>query len=346
MVDRYQQKKYCRVCGRRVPRFYKNSGGKRCAVCLHRTHGEHLARNRRVCRRCSQEELAVLPEHNRQPWRIKLIHFTDLHFGHNHSLERMDVLKKWTENQGADYILISGDLTGRAGKAEYQRASRWLGDVGSTGAKVAVVPGNHDIGYWGNVKSLSRQAMGSKYHRWIKIIDRPIEPCIRGPGCVILGLNSAHGLSPARLMNGYINRHQRDRAREILQATPAGHLKVVFCHHPLIRFTGNFHKPMHGAEKIRSELAVAGSDLLLWGHQHSFAAVELVQKEKKCYAVQSRTLSARVREGDYPGFTVVEWFPASKVIIRAYNIKGDDTIDQYKMLQFPLGGTEGPVWNN
>ncbi|MFZ5634939.1 MAG: metallophosphoesterase family protein [Bacillota bacterium] len=344
MGDRDELKKYCRVCGERIPRFYKGSGGKRCAVCLHRTHREHLAGNGRVCLRCSKEELSIPPEYRQAPPQIKLVHLTDLHFGENDSLKRSELLKKWIVRQDAGYILVSGDLTGRAGRREYERAARWIREVGSTGIRMAVVPGNHDIGYWGNVMSMGRQAIGRKYHRWIKIIDRPIEPCVRGPGCVVVGLNSAHGISPTRFFNGYLNRHQRARAREILQATPPGHLKVVFCHHPLVRFADNLHSAMFRADSVRGELMAAGAGLFLWGHQHSFAAAELAKNGEKCYAVQGPTLSGRIRDGNYPGFSVVEWYPETRIVIRSYNVINDEAIEEERMVEYPLrGGTAASV---
>ena len=59
MENRDEIKKFCRVCGLKLPRFYKSGGGKRCVSCLHRTHLSHLAENNRVCLKCSEEELRV-----------------------------------------------------------------------------------------------------------------------------------------------------------------------------------------------------------------------------------------------------------------------------------------------
>ncbi len=343
MEERDETKKICRVCGRMVTFRYRGSGGRICMSCLHRTHADHLAGNRRVCLRCAGEDLFIPPEYNRVPRSITLVHLADLHLGGDESVERAELLKKWLEGGGWNYILVSGDLTGRAERKEYERAARWIRDVESTGARVAVVPGNHDIGYWGNAASVAGQAVGKKYHRWIKKIDRPIEPCLRGPGCVVLGLNSSHGINPARLFNGYLDRWQRARAVEILRSTPQDHLKVVFCHHPLVRFPENRHRAMFRAEVVREELAAAGANLFLWGHQHSFAAADLAGAWGRCYAVQSPTLSNRLRNGEHPGFTVVEWFLKERVVIRAFNIVKAGYIEEEKRAEYPVqGGTAQP----
>ncbi|MHB8917414.1 MAG: metallophosphoesterase family protein [Desulfocucumaceae bacterium] len=341
--DREETKKFCRVCGRRVLRLYKRSGGKRCSACLHRTHGDHLAGNLRVCQRCSAEELFIPGEYYRCPRSVVIVHLSDLHVGRSSPDRRTELLKNWLGILGADYVLVSGDLTGRAGGEEYQRAAQWIRDIEAGGMRVAAVPGNHDIGYWGNVMSIGRQAAGRKYHRWIKIIDRPIEPCVRGPGCVIVGLNSAHGISHAGLVNGYLNGFQRARAVEILKATPPGHLKAVFCHHPLVRFDNNSHRAMFRAEGVRRELEAAGAELFLWGHQHSFAAVRLGGDRTNHFAVQSPTLSGRTRDGGLPGFTVIDWLFGSVVVIRAFIILDDLRIVEEKRVEFPLqGGTAPP----
>lgn len=329
MAGRDDIKKFCRVCGARVSKSYKRQGGKRCTVCLHRTHREHMARNNRVCRRCSREDVAVF-EDSKMPNSVLLVHLTDIHFGEEGSLERMDLVMEWIKNRGMNFILISGDLTAKAVKEEYQMAARWISDVEEAGIKVAVVPGNHDIGYWGNVKSVGRQLIGRKYHWWIDIIDRPIEPVIKGAGCMIIGLNSAHGMNPSRFFNGYLNRDQRIRAGEVLRVAPPGHLKVVFCHHPFIRFENNIHSAMFNADAVREELAAAGSDLFLWGHQHSFAVTYTETARGKSFAIQSPTLSDRTRNLNYPGFAVIEWFFKDRITIRSLSIKNSDIIEGEK----------------
>jgi len=331
-TDRYEAKKYCRVCGGRVGRLYKGNGGRRCAVCLHRTHREHLADNKRVCGLCWDEDLRIPGQEVGMPGKVSLLHLTDIHFSQRDYSQEVSLLKKWIAKEGMDYVLISGDLTSRAGKEEYQGAAAWIRDVESAGARVAVVPGNHDIGYWGNVMSVGRQFTGRKYHRWMEIIDRPIDPCVRGPGCLILGLNSAHGINPAGFVNGYLTDSQRARARGILQATPAGHLKVVFCHHPLVRFENNLHKAMTGADNVIKLFSAAGADLFLWGHQHSFDSVRLDKGRGRCFAVQSPTFSERTRNGDYPGFAAIEWLFGEMAVIRSCRLVNNDIEEERRVL--------------
>lgn len=284
--------------------------------------------------------MSMPSEYSRAPGSVSMVHFTDIHFGGGDSQRRAELLREWVTGRSDHFILVSGDITGRASKEEYQTAARWIRDIESSGTRVAVVPGNHDIGYWGNFLSVGRQAIGRKYHRWIRVIDRPIDPCVRGPGCVVVGLNSAHGINPTRFFNGYLNRYQRERAAEIFRATPPDHLKVMFCHHPLLRFEDNIHSAMFKAGRVREELAASGVDLFLWGHQHSFASAELFRVGGKCYAVQSPTLSDRIRDGGYPGFAVVEWFFNDKVVIRSYNVINDRSVEEAETVEYNLqGGT-------
>ena len=335
--DRSEKKKYCQVCGLRVRRLNNNGGWKRCVVCLHRTHSEHMAGNKRVCARCSREESNIPQEYQIRPDSISILHLTDLHFSHAGGGENL-CLKNWLRDKGMDYVLISGDLTAGADSVEYRRAAGWIKEIELSGIKAAVVPGNHDIGYWGNAASLGRQLSGNKYHRWIEIIDRPIEPCLRGPFFMSLGLNTAHGISPTRFLNGYLRSGQRARARELLAATPPGHLKAVFCHHPLVRFPNSFHKAIFRAEDIKGEILDSGADLLLWGHQHSFDTVLLERDGGKCIAVQGPTMSERTRDG-LPGFVSVQWLFDRKVIIRSYRVEGKSNIKEDRVVEYSLSDT-------
>ncbi len=337
-MSRYEMKKICRVCGRMVSLLHEGAGsrGRRCASCLHRTHREHLAGSGRVCLRCRDEDLSMPLERSPVPDRITLVHLSDIHFGGGGSERLADLLKRWICGRGFDYVLVSGDLTSRAGEEEYRLAARWIRDMESTGVRVAVVPGNHDIGYWGNIMSLGGQAVGRKYHRWIKIMDRPIDPCVRGPGCVVVGLNSAHGINPSRLFKGYLNRRQMDRAVEIFRGTPSGHLKIMFCHHPLLRFENDIHRVVFRAGEVKDELSAAGVRLFLWGHQHSSAVAVWTGEGEKCFAVQSPTLSDRVRGGDKPGFSVAEWFFKEKVLIRTFDIINAQSVEEGKRFEYSL----------
>ncbi len=330
-----QDKKYCRVCSKKVNRFYKNNGGRRCAVCLHRTHRDHLSVNGRVCRVCAGEEMKPPAKGRQSLESINLVHLTDLHFGEKGSGVRLEVIKKWLGQHNYDYILISGDLTARSRTVEYQAAACWLDDIEALGIKVGVVPGNHDIGYWGNIKSLASIPVGRKYHRWIKWINRPIEPYLKSKNCAILGLNSAHGLSPFKLFNGYLSRNQRSRAVEIFKIVPDDCLKVVFCHHPLVRFEGNQHRAMFNAEKARNELINAGVKLFLWGHQHSFESIQMVGAGGSCFALQSPTISGRIRCNELPGFTSVHWLLNNKVIFKLFEVDSEN-IREKKAVEYTL----------
>ncbi len=319
-MDHLDVKKFCRVCNQRVNKFYKKAGGRRCVVCLHRTHGKHLAKDHRVCLKCADEEVYKVVEGQQRPSRIKILHLTDLHFGEKYTSNWCKLIYSWLKQNKHHYILISGDITARSKESEYQAASFWLKKFDSLNLKTAVVPGNHDIGYWGDAKSLFSQTIGRKYHQWLKWIDRPLEPCVRGNHCIILGLNSAHGINPSRLFNGYIDHYQRTRAKRILELTPRDYLKVVFCHHPMVKFEGTAHRAMFNAEKTRDELMQAGAHLFMWGHQHCYESVQMFGDRGNCLVLQSPTLSKRTRGESLPGFATVEWVFDSMAIIKIFEI--------------------------
>ena len=114
-----------------------------------------------------------------------IVHLSDLHFG------RLDerIIAPLVERITAihpDLIAVSGDLTQRARRRQFQQASAFLGRLPF--AKV-VVPGNHDVPLF-NVAARLFDPFGG-YRRWI---SPDLEPAYIDDEVAMIGLNSARAL--------------------------------------------------------------------------------------------------------------------------------------------------------
>ena len=89
-----------------------------------------------------------------------VLHVSDLHFGRPASSERLDSLLKLVAKLEPDAVAISGDLTQRCSRREFERARRYLESIGEV-APYVVIPGNHDIRWlgavWRNMGGLFRK---------------------------------------------------------------------------------------------------------------------------------------------------------------------------------------------
>jgi len=121
----------------------------------------------------------------------KIIHFSDIHIGHNEMYQRFqDVIRNLVliKQPPKNYVIvITGDIVDEASKENYRMAKECLDMLTNQGYQVLVVPGNHDYGS-GNfankkwVGQFKKQFFGSVKIEYPKldIID----------GCAFIGLDS------------------------------------------------------------------------------------------------------------------------------------------------------------
>jgi 3',5'-cyclic AMP phosphodiesterase CpdA len=157
-----------------------------------------------------------------------------------------------------DLVAISGDLTQRARRREFQKARAFLDRLQ---APVLVVPGNHDIPLYDVVRRFVQPL-----HRYKKYITKDLTPWHEDDGMAVLGLNSARSRT---FKDGRLSLIQMALIRKRFRKVPDEAHRAVVMHHPLI--------PPKSAPKAtllgRAPLALramraAGVNLLLAGHFH------------------------------------------------------------------------------
>lgn len=218
----------------------------------------------------------------------RLLHITDIHFGCEDEAA-LEAATQFALADPPDLIVVTGDITLDGRPREFEAAARWLDRLPKPWI---VTPGNHDTPYL-NIP-LRAFIPFRRYRRWIG----PTEGQHYVTDEVNLrAINTARGGQPRfDWSKGAINLELADRAAQDLAAGPAGAVRIIACHHPLIDtvgapVSGGVHRGHFAAER----LAAQGVDVILTGHVHNPFADPLPFGDEKTYAVGAGTLSKRLR---------------------------------------------------
>jgi 3',5'-cyclic AMP phosphodiesterase CpdA len=185
-----------------------------------------------------------------------IAHVSDLHFGREDSVVAEALLRELGAGR-ASLVIVSGDLTQRARRAQFEAAARYLGRLP---APYVVVPGNHDIPLFDVVRRFA-----SPLGRYRRAITPEVAPWFDDGEVCVLGLNTAR---PYRWKDGVIDREQVALVRE--RFAPLGsRLRVLVTHHPLAPRPDDPEPALvRGGPDALRVAAEAGVDLALAGHLH------------------------------------------------------------------------------
>ena len=227
-----------------------------------------------------------------------IVHLSDLHFGRLDDRIIGPLIERIRSLQ-PNLIAVSGDLTQRARRRQFQQASAFLH---SLPFPKLVVPGNHDVPLF-NLAARLFDPFGG-YRRWI---NTDLEPAYIDEEVAVIGLNSARALITGG--RGRLNLRQVDAAVERLQPLPAAAIKVIVTHHPFDLPEGSPADNLVGrASTAMQRFAAAGADLFLAGHLHVSHVGHTADRYSitghSALVVQAGTLSTRGR-GELNTFNVL-----------------------------------------
>jgi len=227
-----------------------------------------------------------------------IVHLSDLHFGRVDERIIAPLLDRITSIR-PDLVAVSGDLTQRARRRQFQQAAAFL--AGLPFPKV-VVPGNHDVPLF-NVAARFLDPFGG-YRRWI---SPDLEPAYIDDEIAVIGLNSARGLIMGG--RGRLNAKQIDAAISRLRPLAPAPVRVIVTHHPFDLPQGFRDEHLVGrASLAMQQFAEVGADLFLAGHLHvshvSHSADRYNIAGHSALVVQAGTLSTRGR-GELNTFNVL-----------------------------------------
>ncbi len=219
-----------------------------------------------------------------------VLHISDPHFG----TERPPVVKALeclAHAQAPDLVILSGDITQRARRAQFRAAVAFM-DRLAIHARL-VIPGNHDIPLFDLVTRLFRP-----YSRYTEAFSADLEPVQESPALLAIGVRTTRRY---RHIEGEVSDAQIERVAQRLRQASPGQLRIVVTHQPIhvIHDVDQEHL-LRGHKQAIAAWAEAGADLILGGHIHrpylSALHERIAGLHRNVWAVQAGTAtSSRIR---------------------------------------------------
>ena len=228
----------------------------------------------------------------------RIVHLSDLHFGHLRR-ETLGPLREAVFTARPHLVAISGDLTQRARKSQFQEAARFLESLPSPRI---VVPGNHDVPFYNVLDRFLRPL-----HNYTRFVTDDLAPYYQDEEIAVAGINTARSLT---FKGGRVNETQLEQIRERLCRLPDGVTKMGVTHHPFDFAENSHHTEVVGrAAMAMKVLAECGADVLLAGHGHTSHIGHTATRYKieghSALVIQAGTATSTRERGERNSFNVV-----------------------------------------
>ena len=191
---------------------------------------------------------------------LNILHLSDLHFGQPYLPRVGEAVLRTAHAMGPDLLVISGDVTQRAKRREFEAVRAYfdrLPDIPRI-----VVPGNHDV-------PLYRvwERLWCPHRLYQQYIAQTLNTVVRRDDAIIVALDTS---SPYRaITNGRIRAKQLDLCTEAFTHAPANVYRIVVMHHHLAPAPDyDTSEMMPKAKQILETLTALKVDLIMAGHLH------------------------------------------------------------------------------
>lgn len=233
-----------------------------------------------------------------------LLHLSDTHFG----TERphvIDALLRLAREVQPDVVILSGDITQRARRAQFAAAKRFISELAVP--VTLVIPGNHDIPLFNPIARLAYP-----YANYRSAFGEDLSPYFASDDLLVVCVNTTR---PWRHKDGEVSAAQiEDVARRLRDAAPQ-QLRVVVVHQPLLVIRESDRSNLlHGHQEAARVWTEAGADLILSGHIH-LPYVQMLctpqgTRGGTTWVVSAGTaISRRVREGNPNSVNLIRYAP-------------------------------------
>ncbi len=187
-----------------------------------------------------------------------VLHVSDPHFGTEVAAVVAD-LEAFAEALRPDVLVVSGDVTQRARRAQFAAARAFVDRLGI--AERVVLPGNHDIPLY-NLAARAfvpyrgyRRAFAAEHGRDV----------VRDDLCLV----AVDTTRRWRHVDGTLSGQQVEAVVDRMRVAGERQLRVVVVHQPIaVDRHGERHNLLHGREAALRRWADAGVDLVVGGHVH------------------------------------------------------------------------------
>jgi 3',5'-cyclic AMP phosphodiesterase CpdA len=259
-----------------------------------------------------------------------IAHLSDLHFG-TEIPAVVEALAADLRELAPSLVIISGDLTQRARRAQFKAAKEFLARLPQP---QLVVPGNHDVPLYDVV-----QRFASPLGRYRRIICTDLNPQYTDEDVSVIGLNTARSFT---WQSGRISTGQLDRLRERLGAA-TGRFKIVVTHHPFLPPPDDAGIKLVGRAASAIPLLDAGGvDLLLAGHLHKGYAGDIrthyPAARRSMIAAQAGTATSGRTRNEANAYNLITLdHERLSISVRAWSGAKFETIRTSRYRQVPQG---------
>ncbi|PSJ16259.1 metallophosphoesterase family protein [Nitrosomonas supralitoralis] len=220
-------------------------------------------------------------------WQI-----SDLHFGTERP-EVVSALENLVRSMPPELVVLSGDITQRARRAEFQAARSFVDRLSAPAT--LIIPGNHDIPLF----NLIDRAI-APYANHCRSFGPELEPVYDSPTMLVIGVNTTRRW---RHVDGEVSANQRERVAQRLSRASAEQLRIVVTHQPVaVTRAEDITNLLHGHKAAIYDWSNAGADLILGGHIHLPFVLPLHKYyddlRRQVWVAQAGTaVSTRIRRG-------------------------------------------------
>ncbi len=186
-----------------------------------------------------------------------LVQLSDLHFGSILAPTLQPLLETVWALQ-PHLVIVSGDLTQRARRAEFRDASAYINRLPQPRL---IVPGNHDVPLYDVLRRFL-----SPLARYTHFITADLAPVYVDAEVAVVGINTARSLV---IKGGRVSAEQRDDTRRAFAQATDGQARIVVAHHPFDIPDGlSGVSVVQRAQEAIASFAASGVDLIMTGHLH------------------------------------------------------------------------------
>lgn len=228
----------------------------------------------------------------------RIAHISDLHFPADET--QVAALAASIEAAAPHAVVVTGDVTTRGRRHEFLLAREFIADL--PGEKL-IVPGNHDI----PVSAFAFRGY-LPFRRFERFFPGQRAAVLSLADTAIVALNTATAAS-ARIdwSLGDAKPARIEQAARSLSAAPSGAVRIVACHHPLLRHERDPERSRtRGGPQAFEVLADAGMDALLHGHLHWTDIVDVPWRDRTVRLIGANPALSDRERGSGTGYNLID----------------------------------------
>jgi len=237
----------------------------------------------------------------------RILHISDLHFGPPFVPAVAEALLEAIPSLELDAIVVSGDLTQRAKRHQFEEARQFFDRMPKL--PMLVIPGNHDVPLWRIFERFFKP-----HDLYCEIISANLNPILKVGNAILVGLDST---APRRsISNGRIDHYQLRLCEEAFASVPDDMVRIIVAHHHFAPGHDRvFDVAMPQAHRAIDCFVEQKVEMILGGHLHrSYIGNSLDffpghQRDRGVIIVQCGTTTSsrgKGRERDENTFNLIE----------------------------------------